>query len=317
MSGATATAGPAVERAEFLRDAAEGLGREPKTLPGKYLWDAAGSDLFDRVCASADYYPTRRETALLPEVAAAVARRVGPGATVVEFGSGASRKIRTLLDALASPAAYVAIDIAGDYLDAAIRRLMPDYPDVAMTAVSADYSKPVRLPAGLANPPLLGFFPGTSIGNFSPAEAGAFLARARDTLGPSLFLVGADPTDDVARLERAYAGADGLMAAMHLNLLARMNRELGADFDIGNFRHEVRIGRDPFRVEAHLVARRAATYGLGDRSVVFAAGESVRTDTSHKYDPEAFRALAARNGWEPVGLWVDPERSFSLHLFQG
>lgn len=301
---------------EFLRDALAGLTAEPKTLPGKYLWDETGSDLFDQICHSADYYPTAQETALLPRAAADVARMVAPGVTVVEFGSGASRKIRTLLDALDRPAGYVAIDISGAYLEAAIRRLAPDYPGIAMVAVCADYSKPVRLPVPAGPGGILGFYPGTSIGNFDPREAGLFLERARATLGPSLFLVGADGTTDPARLERAYGGADGLMSAFHRNILTRLNRECGADFDVGNFRHAVRLLPEPFRVEAHLVAIRPATYRLGDRSVAFAASESVRTDTSHKYTADAFQALARASGWQPRGLWQADGDSFNLHLLQ-
>lgn len=308
---------PEIGSSEFLQDALIGLTRSPKIVPGKYLWDEIGSDLFDRVCHAPDYYPTRRETELLAAAAPDIARRIGPKATLVEFGSGASRKIRTLLDALDRPAAYVAIDIAGDYLSTAIRRLAPDYPGVAMMPVHADYSSAVRLPIGMSRGAVLGFFPGTSIGNLTPAEAEAFLAEARKTLGPSLFLVGADPTQNKDSLRRAYAGADGLMADFHLNLLTRLNRECGADLDVDNFRHDVRICADPVRVEAHLFARRPATYRLGGRTITFAAGESVRTDISHKYAPDALRALAARNGWSPVGLWLDPDNSFSLHVFQG
>ena len=221
----------------FLRDALAGLTAVPKTLPGKYLWDETGSDLFDRICHTDDYYPTAQEATLLPRAAADVARDVAPGVTVVEFGSGASRKIRTLLDALPSPSTYVAIDISGDYLEAAIRRLAPDYPGIAMMPVCADYSKPVRLPVAAGPGGILGFYPGTSIGNFEPREAALFLDRARATLGPSLFLVGADGTSDPERLQRAYGGADGLMAAFHGNILTRLNRESGADFDRDNFRH--------------------------------------------------------------------------------
>jgi dimethylhistidine N-methyltransferase len=301
---------------EFLRDALAGLTAEPKTLPGKFLWDETGSDLFDQICHSADYYPTAQETALLPQVAADVARAVAPGVTVVEFGSGASRKIRTLLDALESPSTYVAIDISGAYLESAIRRLAPDYPGIAMVPVCADYSKPVQLPLSAGPGGILGFYPGTSIGNFDPREAGLFLERARATLGPSLFLVGADGTTDPARLERAYGAADGLMAAFHRNILTRLNHECGADFDIDNFRHEVRLLPEPFRVEAHLVAIRPATYRLGDRSIAFAASESIRTDTSHKYTADAFRAVASASGWKPQALWKADGGSFALHLLQ-
>ncbi|WP_336488781.1 L-histidine N(alpha)-methyltransferase [Methylobacterium nigriterrae] len=305
------------ERAEFLRDALTGLTAPVKAVPGKYLWDGTGSDLFDRICGHADYYPTRQEMALLPRAAAEVAARVGTGATVVEFGSGASRKIRTLLDALERPAAYVAIDIARDYLAAAVRRLAPDYPAVAMISACADYTKPVRLPVETAGRTILGFYPGTTIGNFPPAEAIAFLERARATLGPSLFLVGTDATTDPERLRRAYAGSDGLMAAFHLNLLARLNRELNADLDPDNFRHAIRLCGDPSRVEAHLVARSDATYSLGGEAISFAAGESVRTDTSHKYGPDAFRTLAATAGWRVAETWQDKAGHFNLHLLEG
>lgn len=300
----------------FLRDALAGLTAVPKTLPGKYLWDEIGSDLFDRICHSADYYPTAQETALLPQAAADVARQVRPGVTVVEFGSGASRKIRTLLDALPEPAAYIAIDISGAYLEAAIRRLAPDYPGIAMVPVCADYSKPVTLPVQAGPGGILGFYPGTSIGNFDPSEAGRFLERARETLGPSLFLVGADGTADPERLQRAYGAADGLMAAFHRNILTRLNRECGADFDTDNFRHQIRLLPDPFRVEAHLVATRPETYRLGAHTIAFAASESIRTDTSHKYTADAFQALARGAGWQPRALWQAEGGSFNLHLLQ-
>lgn len=300
----------------FLRDALAGLTAVPKTLPGKYLWDETGSDLFDRICHTDDYYPTAQEATLLPRAAAAVARDVAPGVTVVEFGSGASRKIRTLLDALPSPSTYVAIDISGDYLEAAIRRLAPDYPGIAMMPVCADYSKPVRLPVAAGPGGILGFYPGTSIGNFEPREAALFLDRARATLGPSLFLVGADGTSDPERLQRAYGGADGLMAAFHGNILTRLNRESGADFDRDNFRHQIRLCPDPLRVEAHLVAIRPATYRLGGHTIAFSAGESIRTDTSHKYTADAFRTLATASGWRPRALWQTEGGRFTLHLLQ-
>ncbi|SFL32409.1 L-histidine N(alpha)-methyltransferase [Methylobacterium pseudosasicola] len=307
---------PIDPRREFLRDALLGLTAEAKTLPGKYLWDETGSDLFDQICHNPDYYPTRQEMALLPRVAAELAARVRPGVTVVEFGSGASRKIRTLLDALPEPAAYVAIDISGAYLEDAIRRLAPDYPDIAMVPVCADYTKPVQLPVAAGPGGILGFYPGTSIGNFAPPEAALFLERVRATLGPSLFLVGADATVEPERLQRAYGGADGLMAAFHRNILVRLNRELGADFDIDNFRHVIELYPDPQRVEAHLVALRPATYRLGDQAIAFAAGERIRTDTSHKYAPSVFQSLASQSGWRPRTLWQAEEGDFNLHLLE-
>ncbi|MDP4022544.1 L-histidine N(alpha)-methyltransferase [Methylobacterium sp. NEAU 140] len=313
---AAAHAREEAERAEFLRDALAGLSGEPKTIPGKYLWDARGSDLFDRICGTADYYPTRQEMALLPRAAAEAVAAIGPGATVVEFGAGASRKIRVLLDALERPEAYIALDISGAYLEAAVARLAPDYPGVAMTPFCADYTRPVRLPVDLAGRPVLGFYPGTSIGNFAPDEAERFMARARETLGPSLFLIGTDATQDPERLRRAYGGADGLMAAFHGNLLHRLRRDLGAELDPDAFAHTLRIGGDPLRVEAHLAARDPTTIRLGDTRIAFAAGESLRTDLSHKYAPEAFRALAVRAGWTPVATVAEAGGSFCLHLLR-
>ena len=305
------------ERDTFLRAAISGLSAEPKVLPGKYLWDERGSILFDRICDARDYYPTRSEAAILPQVCRDVAGLVGAGATVVEFGSGASRKIRTLLDALDRPARYVAVDISGDYLEASVRALAPSYPDVAMIPVCADYARPVALPVSLADGPVLGFFPGTSIGNLEPADAQELLARMRDTLGAGRLLIGVDPTQDEARLGPAYGRSDGLMSAFHLNLLTRMNRELGTDFDLGDFRHEARIVRAPFRSEAHLVATQARRYRIGEAEIAFAEGESVRTDVSHKYEPAAFQALAARAGWGCERAWHHPDGVFSLYLLSG
>ena len=304
------------ERDELLQAVLAGLSATPKRLPGKFLWDEAGSVLFDRICDHPDYYPTRREMAQLPGAAREVAGLVGPGATIVEFGSGASRKIRTLLDALERPARYVAIDISGEFLEASVRRLAADYPQVEAIPVRADYSDPVRLPIA-RDGPVLGFFPGTSIGNMAPAEARGLLARVRETLGQSRFLVGADPTRDADRLQRAYGDCGGLMPAFHLNLLTRLKREFGAEIDEDAFHHEARILREPLRVEAHLVASRATTWQLDGCTIPFEAGESVRTDTSHKHAPDGFRALAAQAGWTPERLWLDPEGTFGLHLLSG
>lgn len=303
------------DRRAFLDAVLEGLSGTPKRLPGKYLWDEAGSILFDRICADPDYYPTQCETALLPRVAQEIAEDVGPGASIVEFGSGASRKIRTLLNALPHPARYVAIDISEEYLEASLARLRPDYPEVEMTTVCADYSRPVLLPMDFAGGTVLGFFPGTSIGNFAPREAVAFLARVRDTLGPSLFLIGADTTHDPTRLGLAYGGCGGLMEAFHLNLLSRMNRELGTAIPLDGFRHEARIVPEPYRVEAHLVATRSQTWSVGGRDVAFEEGESLRTDTSHKYDLQTFAALAAASGWHLERHWIDTF-GFALYLLR-
>lgn len=303
------------DRSEFLADVLDGLSKPQKSIPGKYLWDEAGSVLFDRICGTRDYYPTGREVALLQREAGTIARMVGPGTSLVEFGSGASHKVRILLDALPAPRRYVAIDISGEYLAAAVARIARDYPGIEVIPVCADYTKPLTVPPSDAAA-VLGFFPGATIGNFDASGVTAFLARARAALGPSWFLVGADPNRDPATLARAYADGEGLMAALHGNLLVRLARELGADIDPGEFRHEARILADPPRVEAHLVAQRTATYRIGDRTIFFVEGESIHTDTSHKYEPPLFQSLAAKAGWEPVRCWTDADGLFSLHLLR-
>ncbi|WP_345818914.1 L-histidine N(alpha)-methyltransferase [Methylobacterium fujisawaense] len=304
------------EHADMLRDALSGLTSRPKSIPGKYLWDDIGSDLYDRICHYNDYYPSRQELSLLAAIKSDISDRIGPSATVVEFGSGASRKIRTLLDALIQPHTYVAIDISREYLNAAIQQLKFDYPAIQMIPVCADYTETVHVPLNLSGRAVLGFYPGPSIGNFRPDDARIFLEHARTTLGSSLFLIGTDGTRDAARLKQAYAGADGLMAAFHLNVLARLNRECDADFDVENFDHTIRLFRHPDRVEAHLVARASAEYHLGAQSIPFEAGDSILTDTSYKYTPEDFHALASSAGWKVREFWQDDIGSSCLHLLE-
>jgi dimethylhistidine N-methyltransferase len=304
------------ERAEFRRDVLTGLAASQKYIPGKYLWDDAGSVLFDRICEVEDYYQARQETALLRREAGTIAQLVGADISLVEYGSGAGHKVRILLNALQRPKRYIGLDIAGDFLASACARLAEDYPSLDVVAVCADYSKPITLPPIAQPRSVLGFFPGTSIGNFEEADVVAFLSRVRDTLGSSWFLIGADPNADEASLAGAYADRQGLMAAFHGNVLFRVARELGGDLQPENFRHEARILRDPLRVEAHLVAQDAADYMIDGGLVRFAKGESIFTDKSYKHDPAYLRDLAAQAGWEPVHCWVGDRSLSSLHLLR-
>jgi dimethylhistidine N-methyltransferase len=285
----------AVELERVRHEVLDGLSAPQKRLSGTYLWDACGSELFDRICGTEDYYLTRAETALLAAAAPEVAALTGPGATLVEYGSGASRKVRLLLEALSSPVAYVAIDVSASFLAEAAARIAMDHPGLAVLPLAADYTRPIVLPERPEGP-VLGFFPGSTIGNFKPEEVTAFLARARATLGAGRLLIGHDPTRDPALLLAAYGGAEGLMPALHLNVLSHLGRLLAAPVDVGIFRHEVRIGENPFRVEAHLVARRPVRWQIGEHKVEIAEGETIHTDTSHKMTPEEFLALAARPG---------------------
>ena len=302
---ATSQDSPDFRAGSLLDDVVEGLSRPQKAIPGKHLWDEAGSTLFDRICASPGYYPTRRESDLLQRQAAAIAGQVGADATLVEFGSGASRKTRILLDALESPRRYVAIDISGAFLASACARIGADYPGLDVVPLCADYSRALRLPPRAQAAPALGFCPGLSLGNLPAEGLVGCLARARESLSPGWFLLTADGTRDASDLQGAYADPDGLMAAFHLNLLVRLARELDTDLDPAAFRHEARVLDHPFRVEAHLVARRAATFRLAGHRFEFAVGESIHTDTSFKHRPDELAALATRAGWRPVQAWTD------------
>jgi len=306
------------EGEDFLGAVLDGLSRPQKRIPAKFFYDAEGSRLFDRICALEEYYPTRTETALLAHHAAEIAELAGAQVTLVEFGSGSSVKIRHLLDGLEAPAAYVPIDISREHLLASAGDLAAAYPALRVIPVCADYSRVLSLPPEtLSEAPaerLLGFFPGSTIGNFSPLEATGFLGRAAGLLGPTgAFLVGVDLQKDAARLHAAYNDSEGVTAAFNLNLLARIKRELGAEIDLEGFAHEARYSASRACIEMHLVSRRRQTLRMSGQAFVFREGESIHTEDSHKYTVEGFQALARAAGWRPIRAWCDPERLFSLH----
>lgn len=306
--------GPAeVAGTAFGRSVLAGLAARPKTLESKYFYDAEGSQLFDRITELEEYYPTRAETALLRRHAAAIADFIGPEAVLVEFGSGASVKTRILLDALPDLRAYVPIDISGEHLKKAASGLAADY-RVPIVPLHADYTAALALPAAVPAVRRVGFFPGSTVGNFAPAEAAAFLARARRLLGHgSRFLVGADLRKDEVRLLAAYDDREGVTAAFNRNLLRRINRELGGDFDPAAFRHEARYAATESRIEMHLVSRRDQQVSIGGRRFAFHEGESIHTENSYKYTSESFACLAREGGWQPLAEWRDPDDLFSLH----
>ena len=297
----------------FLEDVLHGLSQPHKTLPCKYFYDAQGSRLFDRICTLAEYYPTRTEHAILTERRHEIAALAGPEAALIELGSGSSVKVRILLDALDRPTAYVPIDISRAHLLAAAADLAADHPGLSVVPVCADYTKPFPLPDAAAGR-RLGFFPGSTIGNFDPVEAGRFLVGVAETLGPAAGLViGVDLQKDRAVLEAAYDDAAGVTAAFNLNLLRRINRELAGDFDPDGFAHEARWNGAAGRIEMHLVSRTAQTARVGDRVFAFRAGESIHTENSHKYTLDGFRALALAAGWRSVAAWTDDGGLFSVH----
>ncbi|MGQ9368107.1 L-histidine N(alpha)-methyltransferase [Azospirillum sp. ST 5-10] len=300
--------------AGFLSDVLDGLARPHKALPSKYFYDRRGSALFDAICELEEYYPTRTEMALLRRHAADVAAFAGPAATVVELGSGSSVKVRLLLDALEAPAAYVPVDISHDHMVAAAARLAEDYPGLAVTPVTADYAAGFTLPGGVAPQRTLAFFPGSTIGNFTPPEAGAFLERLGRRLGAgSRLVIGVDRRKDRAVLEAAYDDARGVTAAFNLNLLARINRELDGTFDLDGFAHRAVYDEERGRIEMHLVSRRAQTATVAGQPVRFAAGESILTEISCKYAVHEFRALAEAAGWRTCCVWTDAQALFAVY----
>ena len=302
----------------FRLDVLEGLAKQPKQLPPKYFYDAVGSALFDAICGLEEYYPTRTETALLERHREEIARRVGSDCALIEFGSGMSHKSRVVIAAV-EPAVYVPIDIARETLRAAADNLAWRFPRLAVVAICADYSRPVAIPSLDAFAPRrrVIFFPGSTIGNFDPDEAIAFLRNAATIAGPGGgLLIGVDLKKDKTILDAAYDDPQGVTAAFNLNLLARINHELGADFDVRAFRHRAEYVAPRGRIEMHLESLRYQSVFVGGARFVFERGETIHTENSYKYSVEEFQALAARGGFAPLACWVDDRRLFSIHYLQ-
>ena len=297
-------------RGDFASDLLAALAQRPRAIAPKHFYDAAGSALFERICELPEYYPTRTELTLLRRHAREMAECIGADAEIVEFGAGSSRKVRLLLDALRTPRRFVPIDISAEHLHEAAARLRADYPALEVLPLAADFTRRLTLPPAAGS--RVGFFPGSSIGNFDPDDALAFLRAAAAVLDRGL-LIGVDLVKDPARLHAAYNDAAGVTAAFNLNLLARANRELGADFDLAAFDHYAYYDPRRQRIEMHLVSRRAQTVRLCGQAFGFDAGESLHTENSYKYTVEQFHALAREAGYRPGAVWVDDERLFSVH----
>ena len=307
------------EAEDFLGAVLDGLARPQKTLPCKFLYDERGARLFDEICRLPEYYPTRAEHSILKERGAVIATLAGPGATVVEFGSGSGIKTNALLDALEEPAAYVAIDIARSALLAATRAMARERPGLEVVAVCADYGTGMsELPIESApDGPRLGLFLGSTIGNFEREEAVDFLRHAGALLGEgNALLIGADLWKDRAVLEAAYDDAQGVTANFNLNLLRRINRELDGNFDLDAFRHEARCVDETQRIEMHLVSEKDQQAVVAGNKFSFERGETIHTECSHKYTVEGFQALAREGGFTPRKAWLDRSERFSLHFLE-
>jgi dimethylhistidine N-methyltransferase len=301
---------------EFARDVIAGLRAKPKWLWAKYFYDDHGSELFEQITTLPEYYPTRTELGILENRAAEIARFIPPGAALIEFGSGSTIKARIVLRA-ARVAAYVPVDISAGFLNSEAAQLKRDLPHLRVLPVAADFTKPFELPAAIRGRPRVGFFPGSTIGNFEPSQAAEFLRHAGRLLGAGAhFIVGIDLVKDERVLEAAYNDAAGITAAFNLNLLRRINRELGADFDVGRFRHRALYNSAQHRIEMHLESQADQNVLVCDRVIAFAAGERIHTESSYKYTVESFQALAAEAGWSPAAVWTDPKGYFSLHALR-
>lgn len=304
--------------ADFAAAVRQGLGAHPKSLPAKFFYDQRGSELFEQICELPEYYPTRTEIALLERHAGEIAAAIGGQAALIEFGAGALRKVRPLLDTLPDLRAYLPIDISGDHLTDNAKTLGAEHPGLAIRPVVADFTADFSLPELPPDARRVGFFPGSSIGNFTPAEARMFLQRAARMLSGGGLLIGVDLVKDPAILHAAYNDAAGVTAEFNLNVLRRINNELGGDADLDGFAHYAFYQPQLQRIEMHLVSRRAQSLRLGPPSAHqprydFAAGESIHTENSYKYTLAGFRQLAEQSGFHAKAVWRDPDRLFSLH----
>lgn len=298
---------------EFGRDFIAALANTPRSISPKYFYDVEGSRLFDRICELREYYPTRTELAILEGHAAEMAALAGPGAEIIEFGAGSLRKVRLLLEAFEAPAGYVPIDISGDHLRDAAGILRAEFPGLAVHPVVADYTQAFEMPAAGRAGRRIGFFPGSTLGNFTPEEALAFLTRSAGLLRGGALLLGADLVKDPQLLHAAYNDAQGVTAAFNLNLLVRANRELGANFVPAQFAHYACYNVPLQRIEMHLVSRVRQAVTLCGERFVLEEGESLHTENSYKFTIEGLRELARRAGFRPGPVWTDRQRLFSVH----
>jgi L-histidine Nalpha-methyltransferase len=301
----------------FKADVLEGLRATPKQVPAKYFYDAAGSHLFERITELPEYYPTRCEMKTLREHAADIAKLIPQSAALVEFGSGSSKKARILLRAAPKLAAYVPVDICGEMIEQEAIELRADFPQLKVLPVTADICKQFELPEEARQAPArIGFFPGSTIGNFEPHEASAFLRNAATILGAgSKLIIGVDLIKPIEVLNAAYNDAAGITAKFNLNLLTRINRELRGTFRLNMFEHHAFYNRERHRIEMHLASLKRQKVKVAGETIDFRAGETIHTENSYKYSSESLAALARGVGWLPAGSWTDADKYFSIQAF--
>lgn len=300
---------------QFRADVLAGFAMRPqRAIPARWFYDRRGSELFEAITRLPEYYPTRTEIALLKRYCDEIAGLTGPGRAVVEFGSGSSTKTPIVLDCVA-PAAYVPIDISGDFLRQSAAAIAQAFPDLAVLPLEADFTGPLAMPEAVREAPRLGFFPGSTLGNLTACAAADLLRAMHRTLGVgAMLLIGLDRAKDEATLVRAYDDAAGVTAAFNLNLLHRINRELDGDIPVGAFRHVARWNPAETRIEMHLEAMHGLAFRIAGESFVMSAGETLHTENSHKYAPGCAGMLLRVGGWLPICEWTDADESFSLIL---
>ncbi|MBC7986264.1 MAG: L-histidine N(alpha)-methyltransferase [Sphingomonadaceae bacterium] len=310
-----ATAEPSVEAdPAFRADVLAGLRSDPRAIPARWLYDLRGSELFEEITRLPEYYPTRTERAMLETHAAEFAEEIGPGRAVIEFGSGSSLKTPLLLRAIA-PAAYVPIDISGEFLMDSAQTLSRDFPDLPVFPVEADFTKRVPLPYEVSRLPKLGFFPGSTIGNFVPFSGVDFLRAMKETLDiGAMLLIGIDRIKGEEELVAAYNDAAGVTAAFNLNLLERINRELDGDMPLDAFRHRAIWNDRLARIEMHIEAIRDVAFEVAGDAFTMAEGDTIHTENSHKYGPRDARVLLRAGEWTMRREWSSPGDRFALIL---
>lgn len=305
--------GRAPKDTAFARDVIDGLKRQPKQLSPKYFYDEAGSELFEQITQLPEYYPTRTELDILRDHGTDIAAIIPKGAALVEFGAGATTKVRLLLERCAF-SAYVPVDISGAFLNGQADALRKDFPQLAVHPVVADFTASFTLPDAVKAMPKVGFFPGSTLGNFEPHEACAFLRSVRAILGDgATMIIGVDLEKDEKVLHDAYNDAAGITGNFNKNVLVRINRELGGNFDLSGFTHRAIYNRERHRIEMHLVSLKAQTVRILGESISFGAGESIHTESSYKYSIDRFQELARSAGWKLQASWTDPQKMFSVH----
>jgi dimethylhistidine N-methyltransferase len=298
----------------FRADVLAGFASRPRAIPARWFYDRRGSELFETITGLPEYYPTRTERAILMAAGPAIARAVGPGRAVVEFGSGSSAKTPLLLGAIA-PAAYVPIDISGDFLRDSSAQLAAQFPSLPVLPIEADFLRPIDLPSSIGALPKLGFFPGSTIGNMIPHASIDLLRAMRASLGTgAMLLIGMDRVKDEAVLVSAYDDAQGVTAQFNLNLLTRINRELDGTIPVESFRHVARWNDMRARIEMHLEAVHDIAFAIAGQHFTMHGGETIHTENSHKYGPRDARILLRGGGWTPIAEWTDADDKFALIL---